>query len=177
MSGASGLIGSALRPVLIDDGHSTAALVRRPPKGDQVQWDPTAPLDARPLEDFDAIVHLAGKNIAARWTEKLKREVRESRVQGTHTLATAAAGAFRQTGRPKVFVGVGRRGRSRSGRRHSRCAPAYRCRTDERWRCPASHAASVSTRAGRPRWQRPPIHELGHARRRGRGLPIRSDSR
>jgi uncharacterized protein len=90
--------------VLIDDGHSTAALVRRPPKGDQVQWDPTAPLDARPLEDFDAIVHLAGKNIAARWTEKLKREVRESRVQGTHTLATAAAAAFRQTGRPKVFV-------------------------------------------------------------------------
>lgn len=104
ISGASGLIGTALRPALVADGHSTAALVRRPPEGDQVQWGPAAPLDPRALENFDAIVHLAGKDIAARWTEKLKREVRESRVQGTHTLATAAAAAFRQTGKPRIFA-------------------------------------------------------------------------
>lgn len=104
MSGASGLIGSALRSALVSDDHSTAALVRRPPQGDQVQWDPAEPLDPRPLETFDAIVHLAGKNIAGRWTDKFKREVRASRVQGTSTLATAAAEAFRQTGKPKIFV-------------------------------------------------------------------------
>jgi uncharacterized protein len=104
MSGASGLIGSALRPALVADGHATAALVRRPPAGDQVQWNPAAPLDPRPLNHFDAIVHLAGKNIAGRWTDGFKREVRESRVQGTHTLATAAAESFRQTGSPRVFV-------------------------------------------------------------------------
>jgi uncharacterized protein (TIGR01777 family) len=104
ISGASGLIGTALRSALIADGHSTAALVRRPPASNEVQWDPVTPLDPHALENFDAIVNLAGKNIAMRWTEKLKRELRESRVQGTRTLATAAAESFRQTGNPKIFV-------------------------------------------------------------------------
>ena len=104
ISGASGLIGSALRPALVADGHSTAALVRKPPAGDQVQWNPAAPLDPGALGNFDAIVHLAGKNIAGRWTDKFKREVRESRVQGTRTLATAAAESFRQAGNPRIFV-------------------------------------------------------------------------
>ncbi len=104
ISGASGLIGSALRPALIAGGHSTAALVRHTAQGDQVQWSPSTPLDPRALENFDAIVHLAGKNIAGRWTDTFKREVRESRVQGTHTLATAAAESFRQTGNPRIFV-------------------------------------------------------------------------
>jgi uncharacterized protein len=104
ISGASGLIGSALRPALAGAGHTTAALVRRPAAGDQVQWDPATPLDPRRLQGVDAIVHLAGRNIAGLWSEKFKREVRQSRVQGTHTLATAAAGAFRQTGGPRVFV-------------------------------------------------------------------------
>jgi uncharacterized protein len=104
ISGASGLIGSVLRPALVVEGHSTAVLVRRPPAGDQVQWNPASPLDPRPLANFDAIVHLAGKNIAGRWTHAFKREVRESRVQGTRTLATAAAESFRQTGHPRIFV-------------------------------------------------------------------------
>ncbi len=104
ISGASGLIGSALRPALVAAGHTTAALVRRPAAGDQVQWDPAQPLDPRGLKDFDAVVHLAGKNISGYWTDKFKRAVRESRVQGTRTLATAAAESFRQTGMPRIFV-------------------------------------------------------------------------
>jgi uncharacterized protein len=104
MSGASGLIGSALRPALVAGGHSTAALVRHTAQGDQVQWNPSTPLHPRALANFDAIVHLAGKNISGRWTDKFKREVRESRVQGTRTLATAAAESFGQTGNPKIFV-------------------------------------------------------------------------
>jgi len=104
ISGASGFIGSALRPALVEAGHATAALVRRPPEGDQVQWDPAASLDPERLKGFDAIVHLAGKNISGLWTDKFKREVRNSRVQGTRTLATAAAESFRRTGAPGVFV-------------------------------------------------------------------------
>ena len=104
ISGASGFLGGALRPALVAAGHSTAALVRRAPGGDEVQWDPAAPLPAVRLGGFDAVVHLAGKNISGHWSEKFKREVRQSRVQGTRTLATAAAESFRQTGQPRVFV-------------------------------------------------------------------------
>src|SRR3974390_3590719 len=104
ISGASGFSGSALRPAPVPGGHTTAALVRRPAEGDQVQWDPSSPLESRKVSGFDAIVHLAGKNIAGRWSDKSKREVRESRVLGTRTLATAAAESFRQTGQPRVFV-------------------------------------------------------------------------
>lgn len=104
ISGANGLIGSAVRPALVADGHSTAALVRRPAAGDQVQWSPSSRLDPSAIEQFDAIVHLAGKNIAGRWTAKFKREVRESRVQGTRTVATAAAESFCQRGTPRIFV-------------------------------------------------------------------------
>jgi uncharacterized protein (TIGR01777 family) len=104
ISGASGFLGSALRPALIESGHSTAALVRRPAAGDQVEWHPEAPLDPKLLEKFDAIVHLAGKNISGRWSDKFKREARQSRVQGTRTLATAAGESFRQTGKPNTFI-------------------------------------------------------------------------
>ena len=104
ISGASGLMGSALQPALVSAGHTTAALVRRPAAGDQVQWDPSSPLESRKVSGFDAIVHLAGKNVAGRWSDKFKREVRESRVLGTRTLATAAAELFRQTGQPRVLV-------------------------------------------------------------------------
>ena len=104
ISGASGLLGSAIRPALAAAGHSTSALVRRVPAGNEVQWDPASSLYPHKLNGFDAIVHLAGKNISGRWTEKFKREVRESRVQGTRTLATAAAESFRRSGLPRIFV-------------------------------------------------------------------------
>jgi uncharacterized protein (TIGR01777 family) len=104
ISGASGLIGNALRTRLTQQGDDTAVLVRRSPRTGEVQWAPGQPLDPQKLFEFDAIVHLAGKNIAARWSEKLKREVRDSRVQGTHTLATAAAASFRQCGNPRTFI-------------------------------------------------------------------------
>jgi uncharacterized protein (TIGR01777 family) len=104
ISGASGLIGNALRPALAAAGHASSALVRRAPAGDEVQWNPCQPLDPQPLASYDAIVHLAGKSISGRWSETFKREVRESRVLGTQTLATAAAESYRNTGSPRVFV-------------------------------------------------------------------------
>jgi uncharacterized protein (TIGR01777 family) len=104
ISGASGLIGSALREQLSQAGVETAVLVRRAPKDREVHWDPGQSLDPAVLHGFDAVIHLAGKSIAGRWTESFKQEVRDSRVQGTHTLATAAAASFRQTGMPRAFI-------------------------------------------------------------------------
>jgi uncharacterized protein len=104
ISGASGLIGNAIRPALAAANHSSWALVRRIPVADEVQWNPGQPLDPQKLAGFDAVVHLAGKPISGRWSEQFKRAVRESRVLGTRTLAGAAAESFRQTGLPRVMV-------------------------------------------------------------------------
>lgn len=110
ISGASGLLGTALTRALRSEGYETVALVRRPPGEGEVQWDPHQPLDAAQLAGCDAIVHLAGKNIAGLWTAKFKQEVMESRSHSTQILATAVAESFRRTGQPRVFVsasGVG----------------------------------------------------------------------
>jgi uncharacterized protein len=104
ISGSSGLIGRALTRALRNAGHEPVALVRRPACEGEVQWSPTEPLDPAKLAGCDAVVHLAGKNIAGYWTEKFKREVRESRVRGSQTLATTAAESYRASGRPRVFI-------------------------------------------------------------------------
>jgi uncharacterized protein len=104
ISGASGLIGSALTPALRATGHEPVALVRQVAREGEVQWSPTASLDASKLAACDAIVHLAGKSIAGYWTAKFKQEIRDSRVQGTKTLATAAAESYRGIGQPRAFI-------------------------------------------------------------------------
>ena len=104
ISGASGLIGQALTHALSAEGDTPIALVRRAPREGEVQWNPVEPLDPDKLANCYAVVHLAGKNIAGYWTQKFKQEVCDSRVQGTRTLATAAAESFRKSGQPRVFV-------------------------------------------------------------------------
>src|SRR5580700_7616905 len=104
ISGASGLLGTALTRALQNDRHETLALVRRAPRDGEVQWDPNQPLDPAKMAGFDAVVHLAGKNIAGRWTEKFKQEVLESRARGTSTVATAVAESYRQSGKPVILV-------------------------------------------------------------------------
>ena len=104
ISGASGLIGQALTRALSEAGDSTVALVRRAPREGEVQWNPSGPLAPEKLAGCDAVVHLAGKNIAGYWTKKFKQAVRDSRVQGTKTLATAAAESFRRSGGPGLFI-------------------------------------------------------------------------
>lgn len=104
VSGARGLIGSALSAFLSCGGHRVVRLVREGPgvAGESVAWDPaTGRLDASALEGIDAVVHLAGESIAERWTPEKKRRIRESRVNGTRLLAEALAGLPKP---PKVFA-------------------------------------------------------------------------
>jgi uncharacterized protein (TIGR01777 family) len=104
ITGASGLIGKALSERLRAEGHTVTQLVRGTPKAGEVQWTPGKPLDPTKLANADAVVHLAGKNVATRWTAKTKRELFESRVAGTKTVSDAAAESFRQGGKPAVMI-------------------------------------------------------------------------
>jgi uncharacterized protein (TIGR01777 family) len=104
VSGASGLIGSALVPALREDGHTVLRLVRRKPKADdEAQWDPARrELDDAALADADAIVNLNGVGIGdRRWTQSYKQQALTSRVDATTTLAEAIA---RHSSSVKVFV-------------------------------------------------------------------------
>lgn len=105
LSGASGLVGSALVPFLTAGGHQIIRLVRGQPRSEthEVQWDPVRGiLDLPRIEGVDAVVHLAGENIAAgRWTPERKARIRESRVRGTKTLSEALGQLVLP---PKVFV-------------------------------------------------------------------------
>jgi uncharacterized protein (TIGR01777 family) len=104
ISGASGLVGSALIPALESAGHTVRRLVRlRPETGSpDVYWDPMGSFDpVGGIEGFDAVVHLAGESVAARWSRNKKARILNSRKQGTMTLASAAA---RSKQPPKVMV-------------------------------------------------------------------------
>lgn len=103
IAGASGLVGSALIPALEAAGAEVTRLVRTSAGAGEIEWQPnSAELDPAKLEDFDAIINLAGENIAGgRWTDDRKRKIRDSRVNGTHLLSEAIAKLKK---RPSVFV-------------------------------------------------------------------------
>jgi len=104
ISGASGLIGSALTESLVADGHRVLKLTRGGVTGDDaIGWDPEAGrIDAPGLEGLDAIVHLAGEGIGEkRWSDEQKKKILDSRVRGTAVLAAAVASRERK---PRVFV-------------------------------------------------------------------------
>ena len=96
VSGSSGLIGSALRPLLTTGGHSIVRLVRSgaAPDAASIPWDPErGTIDAAGLEGVDAVVHLAGENIGGgRWTPAKKARIYASRVDGTKVLVRALLG-------------------------------------------------------------------------------------
>jgi uncharacterized protein len=102
VSGASGLVGRAVVARLLRRGDSVSPLVRREERGG-VLWDPTGRrFDHEGAEGCDAVVHLAGENVAAgRWTEARKQEIHRSRVDGTRWLAQCLAGLGR---RPQALV-------------------------------------------------------------------------
>ncbi|MCB0921978.1 MAG: TIGR01777 family oxidoreductase [Actinobacteria bacterium] len=95
ITGASGLIGSALTTHLQQQGHETLAFVRREPRStSEISWQPGTDLDPGRLSGLDAIVHLAGAGVGdKRWTDSYKEVIRSSRVDGTKTIARAMAAA------------------------------------------------------------------------------------
>jgi hypothetical protein len=108
LTGATGLIGKALVAELRTRGHELTVLSRDPQKAQAqlavpaVAWNATqepAPVDA--IDGVDAVAHLAGAPIAQRWSEQVKREIRESRVLGTRNLV---AGIEAASNRPSVLV-------------------------------------------------------------------------
>jgi len=105
MSGSAGLVGSAVATALAGAGHEVVRLVRRDPaKGEKaVRWDPDrGVIDAEGLSGLDAVIHLAGENIASgRWNASRKAAIRDSRVKGTRLLCEALAGLSNP---PKTLV-------------------------------------------------------------------------
>ncbi len=90
VSGSTGLVGTALCQSLSHQKHNVVRLVRRPPSDhSEISWNPTqGELNPTALEGFDAVVHLAGENIAGkRWTPSQKKRIRDSRVLGTSLLS------------------------------------------------------------------------------------------
>jgi hypothetical protein len=122
VTGSHGLVGGAIVPLLTTGGHTVIRLVRgqvgttsqsgteanlgtsqQAVDAGSVVWDPTAPMaDLSALAGVDAVVHLAGENIATRrWSAAQKARIRDSRVQGTRVLAEGLA---RLQQPPRVLV-------------------------------------------------------------------------
>jgi uncharacterized protein len=106
VSGASGLLGSALVPALSKAGHEVVRLVRRSPAApDEVEWHPDeAAIDAQALGGVEGAVMLSGATIGRRWTPARKAEIVASRVDTTRLLAQTLA---LLEPRPRVLVCAG----------------------------------------------------------------------
>lgn len=90
VTGSSGLLGTALCDFLTTGGHEVLRVVRRPARGPgEISWEPEAGrIEREKLEALDAVVHLAGENIAAgRWTDARMAAILASRTKGTRLLA------------------------------------------------------------------------------------------
>ncbi len=104
IAGSTGLVGSALIPVLRMQGHEVMRLVRsRPEAPDEIPWNPAErQLPVARIEGADAIINLAGENVGAgRWTKARRVRIRASRRDSTATLVSAMNALARK---PGVFV-------------------------------------------------------------------------
>jgi len=105
ITGSSGLVAGALIHALEADGHLIRPVVRRAPRAgaDEIRWDPdNGTIDAAEFAGVDAVVHLAGENIAAhRWTQSFKDKIISSRVRSTKLLCNTLAGL---ASKPSVLI-------------------------------------------------------------------------
>jgi uncharacterized protein (TIGR01777 family) len=105
VTGSTGLVGSTLVPLLTTSGHQVVRLARgkKTDNPNTIYWDPeSGQLDPQSLEGFDAIIHLAGENIATRrWTAAQKVKIRDSRVVATSLLTKTMASLNKK---PKTFL-------------------------------------------------------------------------
>jgi uncharacterized protein (TIGR01777 family) len=102
VSGVSGPIGAALLPSLESQGAEIVRLVRGGAKvAGQISWDPSGRLAPEAVSGFDAVIHLAGETVVGRWTDAKKKAIRDSRVLGTRSVATALSETKEK---PRVLV-------------------------------------------------------------------------
>ena len=102
VTGASGLIGSALVSELENRGDQVLRIGRTARQEGDIVWDPMeGTLDPALIEAVDAVVNLAGETIEGRWTAKKKKKILESRVKGTQLLSQTFQ---RLDTPPKIFV-------------------------------------------------------------------------
>ncbi len=105
ISGASGLVGSALHAFLLTAGHEVFTLVRRNPRAgtSEIFWNPyNQEIDLAALEGMDVMIHLSGENIANHlWTKKFKQKLAASRIQSTEFLIQSIK-QLKQ--KPKTFL-------------------------------------------------------------------------
>ena len=103
ITGSTGLIGTAAVRVFEQRGMRVLHVVRRDARADnEIAWNPSGgSIEAAKLEGVDAVINLAGANIAQRWTDDAKRAIRDSRINGTTALCHALAAL---SNKPKVLL-------------------------------------------------------------------------
>lgn len=108
VTGSTGLVGTDLCQFLVGAGHRVVRLTRQESRfreqydgTESRSWNPYEPIDPKLFEDVDAVIHLAGENVAAgRWTEARKGRIRDSRIGPTRNLAEAVG----RSDRTKVLI-------------------------------------------------------------------------
>ncbi|HYH11531.1 MAG TPA: TIGR01777 family oxidoreductase, partial [Thermomicrobiales bacterium] len=166
ITGSSGLVGRRLVNALRADGHEVIRLVRTMSTAhDEIFWNPDrSMIDAASLEGVDAVVNLAGVSIfGARWTERRKKAIRESRVNGTDLLARSLSGLSR---RPRVLVStsaVGYYGSRGTEMLTEESAPGdgFLAGVVRDWEAAATPAAEAGIRVVHPRFGVVLAHEGG----------------
>ena len=159
VSGATGMIGATLVRALVARGDEVTALSRNAEQASATlgvpaeTWaDPKAeqpPLEA--LRGRDAVVHLLGEVIAQRWSDEVKREIRESRVLSTRNLA-AALGELEPEERPRVLVSgsgagwYGHRGDERLDESASEPGDDFLAQLSADWEAEARRAEALGVR-------------------------------
>lgn len=157
ISGASGLIGSATAVALEADGHTVLRLTRGAARSTRdIPWTPGVELAPGTLKDVDAVVHLAGRSVAARWTDRVKAEIRESRIPATAALARSIAASYRQFSKPATFISASAIGYygSRGDEILTEQSPSghgFLCEVCREWEAAAEPASDAGVRVVHPR--------------------------
>jgi uncharacterized protein (TIGR01777 family) len=104
ISGSHGLVGTGLVPRLRDAGHEVFPLLRNQAKADEIHWEPATGVIHFPpaIKGFDAVIHLAGENIAnRRWSNSQKLKIQESRIEVTKRLSSTL---ITLSSPPSIFI-------------------------------------------------------------------------